>query len=241
MKLLRLRRLIARCREPIRPRAWLLLLPVVLLLAMAAGAAHLAWQGFALLNRDDLATSETAAAIQGLAAALSLAVTVCLVGVTGWYAYLVNKQTRLSGPDVSMDWYIAWAHPSGLSTSALRASITDLYRGPMSEQHTEWFFAVDLTNSGSHAVQVIQIFLTCDDSAKHHYGGSIYSNPCPIILDAHSSQNFFFKPDDARQFIEMCKHLKTKQRHRLQVYVDLGSGIRLSSKKVLLRRFIVES
>ena len=63
-------------------KAWLLLLPAILLLAMAAAATFLAWQGFTLLNRDDLATSETAAAIQGLAAALSLAVTVCLVGVT---------------------------------------------------------------------------------------------------------------------------------------------------------------
>lgn len=70
--------------------------------------------------------------------------------------------------------------------------------------------------------QVIQIFLMCDDSARHQYGGSIYSDLCPTILDAHSSQNFFFKPDDARQFVEMCKHLKTKRRHRLQVHVDLG-------------------
>ena len=238
MRLLRVRSMVTRGRELVPLKAWLLL-PAILLLAMAAAAAYLAWQGFTLLNRDDLATSETAAAIQGLAAALSLAVTVCLVGVTAWYASLVHKQIRLAGPDVSMDWHIAWAHPSGLSTSALRASITDLYRGPMSEQHTEWFFAVDLTNSGSHAVQVIQIFLTCEDSARHQYGGSIYSNPCPTILDAHSSQNFFFKPEDARQFIEICKHLKIKRR-RLQVHVDLGSGIRLSSKKVPLQHFIVE-
>ena len=239
MKLLRVRRLLTRCREKIHPKAWLLLLPTVLMLAMAAAAAFLAWQGFTLLNRDDLATSETAAAIQGLAAALSLAVTVCLVGVTAWYASLVGKQIRLAGPDVSMDWYIAWAHPSGFSTSVLRASITNLYRGPISEQHTEWFFAVELTNSGSHAVQVIQIFLTCEDSARHQYGGSIYSNPCPTILDAHSSQYFFFKPEDARQFIEICKHLKIKRR-RLQLHVDLGSGIRLSSKRVPLQHFSVE-
>ena len=238
MKFLRLRSVLTRWREKIHPRAWLLLLPTVLLLAMAAASAFLAWQGFTLLNRDGLATSETAAAIQGLAAALSLAVTVCLVGVTGWYAYLVNKQIRLSGPDVSMDWYIAWAHPSGASTSALRASITDLYRGPMSEQHTEWFLAVDLTNSGNHEIQVIQIFLTCEDSARHQYGGSIYSHPCPTTLNSHSSQNFLFMPDDARKFIEICKHLKTKRR-RLQVHVDLGSGIRLSSKKVPLQHFIV--
>ena len=206
---------------------------------MAAAAAFLAWEGFALLNRDGLATSETAAAIQGLAGALSLAVTVCLVAVTGWYAYLVNKQVRRAGPDVAMDWYIAWADPGGASTSALRASITDLYRGPMSEQHTEWFFAVELTNSGNHEVQVIQIFLTCDDSARHQYGPSVYSHPCPTILGSHSSQNFFFQPNDARQFVEMCKHLKTKQRHRLQSHVDLGSGIRLSSKEVPLRHLIV--
>ena len=65
MKLLRLRRLLAKWREKIRPKSWLLFLPVVLLLAMAAAAAFLAWQGFTLLNRDDLATSETAAAISG--------------------------------------------------------------------------------------------------------------------------------------------------------------------------------
>ena len=82
MKLLRLRRLLTRCKEQISLRAWLLLLPAVLLLAMAAAAAFLTWEGFALLNRDDLATSETVAAIQGLAAALSMAVTVCLVALS---------------------------------------------------------------------------------------------------------------------------------------------------------------
>ena len=117
MRLLRLRRLLIRDRERVRLRAWLLLPPAVLLGVMAAAAAFLAWQGFSLFNRDDLATSETGAAIQELAAALSVAVTVSLVGVTKWYAYLVNKQVRRAGPDVSMHWHLAWAHPSGASTT----------------------------------------------------------------------------------------------------------------------------
>lgn len=41
MKILRLRRLFVRCREKIRPRAWLLLLPAVLLLGTARAAKNL--------------------------------------------------------------------------------------------------------------------------------------------------------------------------------------------------------
>ena len=241
MRLLRLRRVLTRWQEKIQPKAWLLLLPALLLLTMAVAAAYLAWQGFSLLNRDDLATSETAAAIQGLAAALSLAVTVCLVGVTAWYAYLVNKQVRRAGPDVSMHWHLAWAHPSGASTLALKAAITDLKFGPMSEQHTEWYLAVDLTNSGNQAVQVAQIFLAYDDgSPTYIYQGSVYSPRCPSDLSPHSSTSFFFDPNDVRVFLNACKELNPSGSRKLQVNVHLGSGIRLHSKKVPLRHFIVE-
>ena len=241
MKLLRLRRLLTRGREQISFRAWLLVLPAVLLLAMTAAAAFLAWEGFTLLNRDDLAISETAAAIQGLAAALSLAVTVCLVGVTAWYAFLVNKQIRLAGPDVSMDWHIAWADPSGVRTWALRASITDLHRGPMSEYHTEWLFAVGLTNTGNQAVPVTQALLIFDDAFMCQYSGSDYGPPCPVELIAHSTRTLYFAPDDARDFLEGCKQLTTSGSRELQIHVDFGSGTRLRSKKVPLRHFIVES
>lgn len=240
MKLLRLRRLLTRGREKIRPRAWLLLLPAVLLLAMAAASAFLAWEGFALLNQDDLATSETAAAIQGLAAALSLAVTVCLVGVTAWYAYLVSKQVRLSGPVVSLDWHIAWIHPSGAVPWAHRASITDLHRGPATESHTEWYFAVSLTNSGNQAVPVTQVLLTFDDAFMCQYSGSAHSSPCPLELSAHSTLHLFYDPIDAHTFLEECKSLTTSGSRDLQVYVFLGSGIRLRSKKIPLRHFLVE-
>ena len=240
MKLLRLRRLLTRCREQIRPKAWLLLLPAVLLVAMAAAASFLAWEGFALLNRDGLATSETAAAIQGLAAALSLAVTVCLVGVTGWYAYLVNKQIRLSGPDVSIDWYIAWVDPTVDATWALRAPITELHRGPMVENHTEWFFGVDLINTGNHAVPIRQALLFLDRAFMCQYSGSEHSLPCPLELAGHSTRTLLFEPTDVRDFLEACKYVPTRGPRDLQVHVSLGSGIRLSSKKVPLRHFIVE-
>ena len=65
MRHLRLRRLLTRCREQISLRAWLLLLPAVLLLAMAAAAAFLAWEGFTLLNRDDLATLRDGSSYSG--------------------------------------------------------------------------------------------------------------------------------------------------------------------------------
>ena len=240
MRFSRLRRLTSRGREKIHPKTWLLLLPAVLLLAMAAAAAFLAWEGFALLNRDDLATSETAAAIQGLAAALSLAVTVCLVGVTAWYAFLVNKQIRLSGPDVSMDWHIAWVDPTVDATWALRASITELHRGPMAENHTEWFFAVDLINTGNHAVPIRQALLFLDRAFMCQYSGSEHSPPCPLELAGHSTRTLLFEPTDVRDFLEDCKHVPTRGPRDLQVHVSLGSGIRLSSKKVPLRHFIVE-
>ena len=239
--LLRFRRLVTRCREEISLRAWLLLLPAVLLLAMAAAAAFLAWEGFTLLNRDDLATSETAAAIQGLAAALSLAVTVCLVGVTAWYAYLVSTQVRRAGPDVSMKWYLAWADPSGVSTLALNAAITDLNNGPMSPYHKEWYFAIDLTNSGSQAVSVVQISLTCGNAILYRYSGSAYSKPCPLELLPHSTLTVFLEPEDVRRLIEGCKHLKKSEPRRLQTHVGLSSSRTLNSKKVPLRHFIVES
>lgn len=240
MKLLRLRRLLTKWQEKIRPRAWLLLLPAVLLLAMAAAAAFLAWEGFALLNRDDLATSETAAAIQGLAAALSLAVTVCLVGVTGWYAYLVNKQIRLAGPDVAVDWYIAWIDPGRPASEALRAPIAGLHHGPMSDQHIEWYFAVGLTNSGNQGISVVQVLLICDDVFLYKYNGSDYSFHCPLELAPHSSQTIFFNPYDVQRFLEMCKRLKVSSSRKLRVHINLSSGIELRSRKVPLRRFLVE-
>ncbi|MCY3649506.1 MAG: hypothetical protein OXG40_07185 [Acidimicrobiaceae bacterium] len=222
-----------------RPKTWLLLLPAVILLTMAAAAAYLAWRGFTLLNRDGLATSETAAAIQGLAAALSLAVTVCLVGVTGWYAYLVNKQIRLSVPNVSLDWYIAWVDPSEAATWALRASITDLHEGPTTETHTEWLFAVDLTNTGNHAVSIRQVLLFLDRTYMCQYSGSSQSLKCPFELAGHSTSTLFFEPTDVHDFLENCKHVPTSGNRDLQVHVHLGSGIMLSSKKVPLRHFIV--
>ena len=240
MKLLWLRRLLTRCREQVHPKAWLLLLPTVLLLAMAAASAFLAWQGFTLLNRDGLATSETAAAIQGLAAALSLAVTVCLVGVTAWYSYLVNKQIRLSGPVVSMDWYIAWVDPSVDATWALRASITDLHHGPVVENYTEWFFGVELTNSGNQATSIRQTLLFLDRAFMCKYSGSAHSPPCPVVLAAQSTQTLLFEPTDVHAFLEDCKHVPTSGNRDLQVHVHLGSGIMLSSKKVPLQHFIAE-
>ena len=241
MKLLRLRRLLTRGREQVSLRAWLLLLPAILLLAMAAAAAFLAWKGFTLLNRDDLATSETAAAIQGLAAALSLAVTVCLVGVTAWYASLVNKQIRLSGPNVSMDWYIAWVDPTVDATWALRAPITELHSGPMAENHTEWFFGVDLINTGNHAVPIRQTLLFLDKAFMCQYSGSEHSPPCPLELAGHSTRTLLFDPAEVRDFLEACPHVPTSGPRDLQVHVSLGSGVTLSSKKVPLRHFIVES
>ena len=239
MKLLRFRRLVTRCREQIHPKAWLLLLPAVLLLAMAAAAAFLAWQGFTLLTRDDLATSETAAAIQGLAAALSLAVTVCLVTVTAWYAFLVNKQIRLAGPDVSMDWYIAWVDPGRPPREAIRTPITELHHGPPSEQHIEWYFTIGLTNSGNQAVSVIKAVLICDDAFYFNYGGSHYSADCPLELRPHSAKTIFFDSDVAQRFLAMCKRLKSSHSRKLHVHVDLSSGRKLNSRKVPLRHFIV--
>ena len=241
MRFSRLRRLTSRCREKIHPKTWLLLLPAALLLAMAAAAAFLAWEGFALLNRDDLATSETAAAIQGLAAALSLAVTVCLVAVTGWYAYLVNKQVRRSGPDVSMKWYLAWANPSGASTLAIRASITGLRDGAPSEEHTEWYFAVDLTNSGNQAVSAIKVSLTCGDGMLYLYSGSVYSSACPLQVLPHSTLTVYFHPIDVQKFINGCKCANIPEPRKLQTHVDLSSGVKLDSKKVPLRHFLVEA
>ena len=83
-------------------RRWILwTLAAAIALLMACIAVYLAWRGFRLLTSENLESSDTGAGIQGLAAAVNLLATLCLVGVTTAYAFIAYKHLRLSGPDVS--------------------------------------------------------------------------------------------------------------------------------------------
>ena len=75
---------------------WILwALAAVIALSMACVAVYLAWRGFRLLTSESLGTSESAAGIQGLAAAVNLLATLCLVGVTTAYAFIAYKHGKL--------------------------------------------------------------------------------------------------------------------------------------------------
>ena len=81
---------------------WILwALAAVIALLMACVAVYLAWRGFRLLTSEHSEASDTGAGTQGLAAAVNLLATLCLVGVTTVYAFIAYKHLRLPGPDVS--------------------------------------------------------------------------------------------------------------------------------------------
>ena len=206
-------------------------------LLMACVAVYLAWRGFRLLTSDNLEASDTGAGIQGLAAAVNLMATLCLVGVTTAYAFIAYKHLRLSGPDVSIGWHLAWWNPGGPSREVLRAPIESLRNGPMAESHKAWFIAVELVNSGNQAVDIEQMLLTADDGFALQYGGSQLSRECPVNLGSHSSQALYFDQFAVRNFLLGCEYLKTPEPHQLQAHVHLGSGVSLSTSKVPLDCF----
>ena len=217
---------------------WILwALAAVIALSMACVAVYLAWRGFRLLTSESLGTSESAAGIQGLAAAVNLLATLCLVGVTTAYAFIAYKHLRLSGPDVNMGWHLAWANLAVPSRVEFKAPIGSLRDGPIAEGHNAWFIAVELVNSGNQAVSIDQALLDVDGDFALRYVGSQLSQGCPLTLGSHSSETLYFDQFDVQNFLANCEHLKTEGPHELQVHVHLGSGSKLSTSKVPLQRF----
>lgn len=214
---------------------WTLAAAVALL--MGCVAVYLAWQGLRLLTSENLEASDTGAGIQGLAAAVNLLATLCLVGVTTAYAFIAYKHLRLSGPDVSMDWHLAWADPTGSSGLLAKADISSRRDGPTADGHTLCFVAVKLINSGNQAVMIEQAHLVVDDNLAYTYLGSVLSPPCPVQLDAHSSRTLYFDPDDVDGLLRLSEHLSTPEPHELHASVNLGSGSNLSTARVPLQCF----
>ena len=205
-------------------------------------AVYLGWRGFRLLSSDDLGTSDTAAGIQGLAAAANLVATLFLVGITTAYVVIAYQHLRLSRPDVSIDWHLAWANLSGSSREVLRAPIESLRNGPMDESHNAPFIAVELINSGNQSVAIEQMQLVVDDDSFYHgYGGSQLSRECPVDLGPHSSQTLYFDQFEVRHFLLKCESLKPAKPHELHARVRLGSGVTLSTSTVPLECLLASS
>ncbi|MXY10808.1 MAG: hypothetical protein F4Z00_12820 [Acidimicrobiaceae bacterium] len=226
--------------RPVARRRALWALASAVAVGLVAVAAYLAWRGFRLLSSDDLGTSDTAAGIQGLAAAVNLVATLFLVGVTTAYVVIAYQHLRLSRPDVSIDWHLAWANLSGASREVLRAPIGSLRNGPMEEGHNAPFIAVELINSGNQSVAIEQMQLVVDDSFYHRYGGSQLSRECPVNLGPHSSQTLYFDQFEVRHFLVKCEYLKPAKPRELHAHVRLGSGVTLSTSKVPLDCLLVD-
>ena len=223
---------LARCRTLV------VLVAAIVTLLMVCVAAFLAWRGLGLLASEDLEASDTAAGIQGLAAAVNLLATLLLVSVTTAYAFIAYKHLRLSGPDVSMGWCLAWVDPKvPWDGMAFNADIRSLRDGPTAEGRTEWYIAVELTNSGNQAVPIELVQLVVDGKLTCIYTGSNLSPPCPVPLGAHSQQVLYFHSGAVLGLLRESERLTTKEPHELQVVVNLGSGVALSSSKVPLQCF----
>ena len=221
-----------------RRRSTLWALGAAIALLMSGAAVYLAWRGFRLLTSGSVVASDTGAGIQALAAAVNLMATLCLVGVTTAYAFIAYKHLRLSGPDVSMDWHLAWVDLAQRSV-AFKAPIASLRDGSIAEGHNAWFIAVELVNSGNQAVSIDQALLDVDGSFTLRYVGSQLSQDCPLTLGSHSSEALYFDQFDVQEFLAKCEYLKTKGPHEIQVHVHLGSGSSLSTSKVPLESFLV--
>lgn len=207
-------------------------------LLMACVAVYLAWRGFTLLTSESLEASDTGAGIQGLAAAVNLLATLCLVGVTTAYAFIAYKHLRLSGPDVSINWYLAWIDYTSRSSSIIKADIGTLHNGPPDKRHIEWFIGVDITNSGNQAISVEHVHLVVNDGElRRKHEGSGMSPACPIQLGAHSAKTLYFGQVAVHSLLDGSERLTSEGPHRLNTVVDLGSGSSLRTTSVPLQCF----
>lgn len=225
-----------------RPVAVLVLAAAALaVLAVVSGVVLLVWVSLPLVLENNQDAAGFAAGLNGLAAAAGLTVTALLVGLTGWYVHLTSRLVRVSGPDVSINWELAWADPHG-SGMVLRADIDALSRGSPSAQFCEWYVAVTLTNAGSQGVRVVHAWVQASDSILCQYTGSRISPDClPLWLPAHDTQTLYFPASDIEQLVEMINPAQdTNLRHGgMTAGVRLGNGISLDTPAVPIARFDV--
>ena len=223
-------------------RRWIFwALAAVIALLMACVAVYLAWRGFRLLTSEGLGASDTAAGIQGLAAAVNLLATLCLVGVTTAYAFIAYKHLRLSGPDVTMECHLARQDPINESREPMTASIDSLSSLP-SSWHREWMLAVSFVNSGNEGTSVVRVSLVPDVGPSGGYSGSELSQPCPIYLAPHSSETLYFDHEYMTNFLGVMKAFtRTNRNPDVRVRSQLGSGTDLSSQAVALSVFQMDN
>lgn len=210
------------------------LLATAVALLLVGVAIYLAWRAFKLLTSDNLGTSDTAAGIQGLAAAVTLLATLFLAGVTTVYVSIAYKHLRLSGPDVTMKWLLAWGHPYDAERQPITAPIDSLDRQPELPWRKEWMIAVRFVNSGNAETSVVGLSLVPEVGPTVNYPES----ELPISLAPHSSETLYFDHDYMTSFLGVMRSFtRTKRNPDIRVRAELGDGTRRSSRPVPLSVF----
>jgi hypothetical protein len=164
--------------------------------------------------------SERAAALQALAAGVSLVATVMLLAVTAWYAVLTRGILRQSGPIVAASLGVGWLGAG----SVITAPLSTLKSGPIDERYTTPSFAITVRNSGNAATKINSVAVGSEAglsvSATKPLAGPIST----FTLDAHSSETVYLELETAIAAITAWGEVQGTVSRRLRAEVSLGSG-----------------
>lgn len=200
-----------------------------ILAVLAIAASWLMVYSYRLLTEEDLTFPDEAAAVQALAAAVSLLATVLLVGITTWYAWISRRLLQQSRPVVSVELSVGWM-PQTLGHGVLLGPFSSLISGPPDERYPMPYLAVQIRNAGNLAASISRVSIESNAGFSFAHTMAPVGPSCPFELEAHSSQTAFVRVDDMIASIKAWHKAMGKSSSRVRAMVELGSGIAERSK-----------
>lgn len=204
-------------------------------LAIIAGIGWIIVAGVRLFGEAN-GGSEQAAALQAIAAGVSLLATVVLLAVTAWYAVLTRGLLRQSGPIVSVTLGVGWLPQSGIANAVITAPLSTLVTGPPDKRFSGATWAVEVRNSGNSATKVTGIAIEAKNGPTLRPMETVGGTNPPFDLDAHSGETICLALDMVLEGVNAWNKVVGGARSDLRAVVTLGSGLTVRSRWATMPR-----
>ena len=178
--------------------------------------------------------SEQAAALQAIASAVGLVVTIVLVAVTAWYGLLTRNILRQAGPLVSADLRIGWLpepSPCGpVFSGVFTATFDSLSKGPPDSRTPVATFSVTTRNAGNAATNIMGVSIAGNGGVSWVVLNFLVGTECPFRLESHVSETRCVEVQGVLVAVAAYAEVVGKKSSKLRAVIELGGGDVVYSK-----------